>query len=329
MVGFIRDEGMPVNSRIAVVLPCFKSKDHVLEVIGRIGAEVRNIVVVDDKCPDGTGAHVVALSQDDRVEVIFHDENQGVGGAVITGYLRALEIGAEIVVKIDSDGQMDPAFVPTLIAPIVNGVADYSKGNRFFNPRDASAMPLVRLLGNLGLSFMTKLSSGYWYLFDPTNGFTAIHHSCLALLPLHKLSRRFFFESDILLQLYLARAVVVDVPMKAMYGEENSNLKVSRVLFEFSLRHAKNILKRVFYSYFLRDFSLASINLLLGFVLLAFGVVYGGVAWYDSVATGLPASAGTVMVGALPIIIGVQFLVSFLAYDYSAVPKIPLQRLIN
>jgi glycosyltransferase involved in cell wall biosynthesis len=156
---------MSVNSKIAVVLPCYRSKAHVLEVIDRIGQEVSSIVVVDDKCPEGTGAHVAERSKDARVHVVYHDENQGVGGAVITGYLHALSSGADIVVKIDSDGQMDPAFIPTLVAPLVNGVADYSKGNRFFNPRDASAMPVVRLLENLALSFMTKASSGFFFIF--------------------------------------------------------------------------------------------------------------------------------------------------------------------
>jgi glycosyltransferase involved in cell wall biosynthesis len=320
---------MPVNRRIAAVLPCYRSKSHVLDVIGRIGPEVSSIIVVDDKCPEHTGAHVATLSKDGRVKVIYHEENQGVGGAVITGYLCALDAGADIVVKIDSDGQMDPAFIPTLVAPLVNGVADYSKGNRFFNPRDASAMPVGRLLGNLGLSFLTKASSGYWNLFDPTNGFTAIHRSVLSLLPLKKISKRFFFESDMLYYLYLMRAVVVDVPMKAFYGEETSNLSARRAVFHFSLCHGKNIVKRVIYSYFLRDFSPASLNLALGLVLTAFGLLYGGIEWHHSAVTGQPATAGTVMLGALPIIVGVQSLVSFLAYDYAAIPRIPIQRLVN
>jgi glycosyltransferase involved in cell wall biosynthesis len=301
----------------------------VLDVVGRIGPEVSSIVVVDDKCPEGTGAHVAERSKDARVHVVYHDENQGVGGAVITGYLHALNSGADIVVKIDSDGQMDPAFIPTLVAPLVNGVADYSKGNRFFNPRDASAMPVVRLLGNLALSFMTKASSGYWNLFDPTNGFTAIHRSALSLLPLRNINKRFFFESDMLYYLNLMRAVVADVPMKAFYGEETSNLRVRKAVFQFSLCHMKNIVKRIVYSYFLRDFSPASLNLLLGIVLTSFGLLYGGLEWYRSAATGVPATAGTVMLGALPIIVGVQSLVSFLAYDYAAIPRVPIQRLIN
>jgi glycosyltransferase involved in cell wall biosynthesis len=320
---------MLVESKIAVVLPCYRSKAHVIDVIDRIGPEVSEIIVVDDKCPEGTGAHIAAMSTDSRIEIIYHDENRGVGGAVVTGYLHALDAGADIVVKIDSDGQMDPAFIPTLVAPLVNGVADYSKGNRFFNPRDAGAMPVVRLLGNLVLSFMTKASSGYWNLFDPTNGFTAIHRSALSLLPLEKINKRFFFESDMLYCLNLIRAVVVDVPMKAFYGEETSNLRIRKAVLHFSLCHMKNIVKRIVYSYFLRDFSPASINLIFGMVLTAFGLIYGGLEWYRSAITGQPATAGTVMLGALPIIVGVQSLVSFLAYDYSAIPRVPIQKLIG
>lgn len=320
---------MLVNRRIAAILPCYRSKAHVLDVIDRIGPEVSEIIVVDDKCPEGTGGYVAAMSTDNRIKIIYHDENKGVGGAVVTGYLHALDSGADIVVKIDSDGQMDPAFVPTLIAPLVNGVADYSKGNRFFNPRDASAMPVVRLLGNLALSFMTKASSGYWNLFDPTNGFTALHRSALSLLPLDSINKRFFFESDMLYYLNLMRAVVVDVPMRASYGDEKSNLSIRRTMFHFLLCHAMNTIKRIVYSYFLRDFSLASLNLVFGLALTAFGLIYGGLEWYRSAVTGHPATAGTVMLGALPIIVGVQSLVSFLAYDYSAVPRVPIQKLIE
>ena len=178
-MGSIRDKPMLNDKKIAVVLPCYKSKEHVIQVISSIGKEVYKIIVVDDGCPERTGSHVAEMITDGRVEVIYHERNKGVGAAVVTGYIRALELCADIVVKIDSDGQMDPAFIPTLTAPILNGVADYCKGNRFFDPRDAGSMPVVRIVGNVGLSFMTKLSSGYWNLFDPTNGYTAIHRCAL------------------------------------------------------------------------------------------------------------------------------------------------------
>lgn len=315
---------MSDSPSIAVVLPCYKSKTQVLDVIGRIGKEVQHIFAVDDACPDGTGKHIEATSKDKRVHVLYHTENKGVGGAVKTGYAAALEAGADIVVKIDSDGQMDPALLPRIIAPIVQGQADYTKGNRFFNPEDVHAMPRARLIGNAGLSFLTKLSTGYWNLFDPANGYTAIHRTALELLPLHKINDGFFFETDILFRLNTIRAVVVDVPMRAIYAEEVSNLRLTHAFFDFSYRHLKALGKRIFYMYFLRDFSVASIELVLGLCMLVFGMVFGTFQWLESFATGELASAGTVMISALPIILGTQLLVAFLAHDSQSVPRLPL-----
>ena len=139
---------------------------------------------------------------------------------------------------------------------IIRGQADYTKGNRFYDLAEIRRMPRIRILGNAMLSFMTKISSGYWDLFDPTNGYTAIHTRVLAKLPLEKISRRYFFETDMLFRLNVARATVVDVPMDAVYGAEISNLKVSRVLADFGFKHFRNACKRIFYSYFLRDMSL-------------------------------------------------------------------------
>jgi dolichol-phosphate mannosyltransferase len=310
---------------IVAVVPCYRSKELVLGVIGRFGPEITHIVCVDDACPLRTGEHISKLCRDPRVVVITHEENQGVGGAVTTGYRVALEMGADIVVKVDSDGQMDPAFVSTLIMPISSGLADYTKGNRFFQPEDLQGMPLIRKIGNAGLSFLSKFSSGYWHIFDPTNGFTAIHRTALSLLPLNKISNRFFFESDMLFRLNTIGAVVVDVPLKSHYGEESSNLSPARALIEFSARHIRTIFKRIAYMYFIRDFSVASLHLVLGAVLLAFGVLFGGSSWYEAAVTERPATAGTVMLAALPIILGFQMLLSFLAYDYAAVPRIPIQ----
>jgi glycosyltransferase involved in cell wall biosynthesis len=208
---------------IAVVLPCFRSKAHVLGVIQDIGPEVSLIIAVDDACPEQTGTHIEQNCSDVRVIVIRNSINSGVGGAMITGYREALARGADVVVKIDSDGQMDPLLLPDIVHPIVAGIADYSKGNRFFNVEGLRAMPKLRLLGNACLSFLTKLSSGYWNVFDPTNGYTAIHRVALHGLQLEKVDRRFFFESDMLFRLYLAGAVVIDVPMQSVYRDEISN----------------------------------------------------------------------------------------------------------
>ncbi|MGJ7515569.1 glycosyltransferase family 2 protein [Pseudomonas baetica] len=318
---------MYLSYKVAVVIPSFKVRNHVLGVIEAIGPEISLIYVIDDCCPDGTGDFVESNCNDERLRVIRHVENQGVGGAVMTGYQAAIDEDADIIVKVDGDGQMDPRLIPSLISPIIDGRADYTKGNRFFDLEEIRAMPNLRLFGNAALSFMTKLSSGYWNLFDPTNGFTAIHREVAKSLPFKKISHRYFFETDMLFRLNTLRAVVADIPMHAKYGEEISNLRVSKIIGEFFAKHTRNFVKRIFYNYYLRDMSLASIELPLGLSFFFFGLTFGSYQWINSASTGLPSSAGTVMLSALPIIIGLQLTLAFLGYDINSVPNNPLQKL--
>ena len=313
-------------SNIAVVIPSYRVTDHILEVISNIGPEIKHIFVVDDACPDNSGDFVKKHSKDKRVTVLRHAENQGVGGAVITGYRAALQADADIVVKVDGDGQMDPRLIPRLISPIVSGEADYAKGNRFDSLEDLYEMPRVRIFGNAVLSLWSKLSSGYWRVTDPTNGFTAIHRRALENIHLEKLRKTYFFESDMLFRLSIINAVVADVPMKAVYGEEKSHLKIRKVLIEFPFRHTINLLKRVFYRYYLREWSIASIELPVGLSLLIFGIWFGLASFFDASAAGRATTAGQVTVSAIGIILGVQLLLSFLAYDVASEPKIPRQR---
>ena len=311
------------GSRIAVVIPCYRVRKHVLNVIQAIGPEVARIFVVDDKCPEETGKFVSENSDDPRVTVLSHDVNQGVGAAVMTGYRAAILENVDIVVKIDGDEQMDPSLIGRFIQPIIDGSADYTKGNRFFNLDQLREMPSPRLFGNAVLSFLNKLSSGYWDIFDPTNGYTAIHTDVARLLPFDKISTRYFFESDMLFRLNLLRAAVVDVPMDAKYGEETSNLKIRTIIGEFLTKHCRNFCKRVFYSYYLRDLSLASIELPVGLLLFIFGTVFGMTHWMQSMATNVATPAGTVMLSALPTLMGMQLILAFLAYDIGAVPRTP------
>ncbi|WP_298369897.1 glycosyltransferase family 2 protein [Azospirillum sp.] len=312
--------------RIAVVIPSYRVCGHVLDVIARIGPEVASIYVVDDACPDGSGELVRRECHDPRVTVLTHGINQGVGAATLTGMRRATEEGATVVVKIDGDGQMDPALLPRIVRPILEGEADYAKGNRFHDLDRLREMPTVRLIGNAALSFFSKLSSGYWNVFDPTNGYVAIHGDVLMELPHDKIAHRYFFESDMLFRLNLARAVVVDVPMTARYRDETSNLRIGEEIPRFLVAHLRNLLKRLFYSYILRDVSIASIYLLLAFLLLPTGGLLGVAGWSWNAAHGVPATAGTVMLAGLPVILGVQFLVAFLAYDTGAVPQRPIHK---
>lgn len=308
---------------IAVVIPSYRVTRHVLDVIAAIPAIVSRIYVIDDACPDGSGKLVESMSKDARVQVIYHSENQGVGGAVLTGYRAAIADGVTVVVKIDGDGQMDPSLITHFVAPIIAGEADYTKGNRFFDLEEITAMPKLRLFGNAVLSLMAKLSTGYWNLFDPTNGYTAIHSDVARHLPFTKISRRYFFETDLLFRLNTLRAVVVDVPMDAKYGDEVSNLKVSKIVGEFLVKHLRNFLKRIFYNYYLRDMSLASIELPIGLASFMFGIVFGGVHWIRATEMSAATPAGTVMLAALPVIVGLQLILAFIGHDVRTVPRRP------
>jgi dolichol-phosphate mannosyltransferase len=316
----------PAQPTVAVVIPSYRVTRHILDVIAAIGPEVNRIYVIDDKCPDRSGQLVRDACQDTRVRVIEHAENQGVGGAVMTGYRAAIADDMDVIVKVDGDGQMDPALIPLFVAPILRGEADYAKGNRFFDLEQIGAMPPMRLFGNAVLSLMTKLSSGYWDLFDPTNGFTAIHADAARRLPFGKISNRYFFETDMLFRLNTLQAVVADVPMDASYGDEVSNLKISKIVTEFLAKHIRNFSKRIFYNYYLRNMSLASIELPLGLMLLTLGTVYGAVNWIESARAGIETPAGTVMLAGAPILMGMQLILAFLAYDIASVPKRPLHK---
>lgn len=313
---------------LAVVIPSYRVKSQILGVLSAIGPEVQKVYVVDDACPEQSGRHVVQHCSDPRVEVLTHAANLGVGGATLTGFRKAAADGAAIVVKLDGDGQMNPSAIAKLVRPLQEGFADYAKGNRFFSPEFLSGMPLLRLVGNSALSFITKISSGYWRVMDPTNGFLALRTDVLPLLPLEKIDQSFFFESDLLFRLNTVRAVVVDVPIPAHYGEEKSNLRVWRVLFPFFFKHLSRFFKRVFYGYFLRDFNLGSLQLISGLAFTAFGVGFGAWVWWVNSHEGRLSPVGTVMLAALPVIIGIQLLLSAVQYDISNEPRTPLHKLV-
>ncbi len=319
-----------VSAKVAVVIPCYRAAGSIAAVVDSVPDFVSLIVCVND-CSDDNMAEVLdQLAADNaRVKAVSHTVNKGVGGATVTGYIRALEEGADILVKIDADGQMDPDFIAPLIAPILDGKADYTKGNRFFDLEEVRCMPTVRLVGNAGLSLITKLTTGYWDLFDPTNGFTAIHANVARVLPLRKLHERYFFESDLLFRLSTVRASVVDVPMVPIYGDEVSNMSAIKTLLSFPFLHARNLFKRIVYNYILRGFSAASLSLLAGVPMVLFGLIFGITAWMESAQTDTPATAGTVMLSAVPLLIGFQLLLSFLQHDVASVPKLAIHKRVQ
>jgi dolichol-phosphate mannosyltransferase len=309
----------PKDSRrrpsIIIVIPAFEVAEQIISVIREIDKSVTQIIVVDDLCPEKSGYKVVKEVKDKRVKVLFNENNLGVGGSMIRGYTEAMKSNPEYVVKLDGDGQMDPKLVPLFISELENSGGDYAKGNRFANPENLKSMPKIRIFGNLILSFLAKFSTGYWNIFDPNNGFTVIKGKTLAQLPLHKISQRYFFESDMLFRLNLLGAEVVDVPMTAVYGTEKSNLNLAKTLFEFPVKHLKNFLKRITYNYFLRDFNLASIELVLGINFLVFGTITGAINYSHAVRAKSSMSVGILILVSILIISGLQLILSFFSFD--------------
>ena len=315
------------NYRIAAVIPAFRVENEIESVLHGLPPYITNIIVVDDASPDHTSDLVTALAKlDPRVVLIRHERNQGVGGALVSGFRKALELEAQIVIKIDGDGQMDVSRIPNLLAPLIQGKADYAKGNRFRDFTALQQMPLIRRIGNMGLGFLSKAATGYWNLFDPTNGFVAIRAETLAQLPLDKIDHTYYFETSMLANLYLLGAVVKDVPMPARYKGEVSSLVIHRVLFEFPFKLFGTLLRRILLKSFIYDFSMASIYIFTGLPLLLFGLIFGSVKWIQYAERNIAAPTGTVILPTLSVLLGIQFLLSAIEIDLRSVPQEPLSK---
>lgn len=310
---------------LAAVIPAYRVEREIEAVLKGLPPFLKYIIVVDDASPDQTYGHVTALAKRDRRLILLrHSQNQGVGGAMVTGFRKALELGAQIVVKIDGDGQMDIGNLPNLLLPLILGRADYTKGNRFRDFAALRQMPRIRRIGNMGLGFFAKAATGYWNLFDPSNGFIAIRAETLAQLPLDQIDHSYYFETSMLAHLYMLGAVVQDVAMPAHYQGEVSSLLVHRVLLEFPIKLLNTLFRRAVLKNFLYDFSMASIYILTGLPLLIFGVLFGSYKWIEYASLGVPAPTGTVILPTLSVLLGIQLLLSAIEIDLRSVPQKPL-----
>jgi glycosyltransferase involved in cell wall biosynthesis len=308
--------------KLAVVIPTYNVIDQITDVVLSVHALdfIDYIIVIDDKCPFLSGHKIEALALN-NVIVVYHEKNCGVGGAVISGYRKALELDCEIIVKIDGDGQMDASLIGKFIEPLLKGDADYVKGNRFNDFKSLKTMPAIRLFGNSLLSFLVKAASGYWNIMDPTNGYTAIHANILQRLNLGKISNRYFFESDMLINLNVLNAVVKDIDIHTIYGREKSSLRITDALLHFPPKLLSGLLKRIFLKYFLYDFNMASVYILVGLPIFIISTIFGIYEWTDSILTGTIKTPGTIMLVALPIIVSFQMLMQAIQIDISSVPR--------
>jgi dolichol-phosphate mannosyltransferase len=315
---------------VATVIPAYQVEKNIESVIKGLPRYIKHIIVVDDASSDACADLVAAAAKKDkRITLIRHQQNQGVGGATISGFRKALELGAQIIIKIDGDGQMDPVHIPSMITPLIAGRADYAKGNRFRDFQSLQQMPLIRRAGNLGLSFLTKAATGYWSIFDPTNGFFAIRAEILAQLPFNKLDSRYYFETSMLSYLYLLDAFIMDIPIPARYRDETSNMSIRRVLIEFPIKLTRTFLRRIILKYFLFDFSMTSVYLLAGVPLLIFGLIFGITKWVHYSGLGIPAPTGTVILPTLSVILAIQILLSAIGIDLNSTPRTVISKPLN
>ncbi len=310
-------------SKVAVVIPYYNASAHIAQVVTHLPKKCIDwVIVVDDQSPDQLPQEsLIAQENDFELAFLTNSKNLGVGGATKEGFKKAIDLGAEIVIKVDADDQMDTTYIPDLIARIQTDQCDMAKGNRF---RDFSAlkkMPKVRRFGNLVLSFLTKAATGYWNNFDPTNGFFAIKTSALRKMDFSKIANRYFFETSFLAQLYYQDVRIKDVAMPAIYGDEKSNMQVWKMPFIFIPKLFRVFVKRMIKGYFIYDFNLGSLYLLVGFPLFFFGVFFGAYTWWDYSSQDVATPTGTIMIITLSIILGFQLLLQAIQYDIQNAPK--------
>ena len=310
---------------IFIVIPAYNVERKIVTVLQSIPKFVNSVVVVNDGSTDGTAEVIDKRSSlDERIIKITHSKNQGVGSAMKSGFSEALRQKADIIVKMDGDGQMSARDIPKLIKPLIAGEADYSKGNRFQDFSTLRRMPTIRLIGNTALSFLTKAATGYWDCIDPTNGFLAVRGDVLKKIPLDKVHDSYFFEISLLSRLYLIDAYIHNVPLPARYADEDSNMSIFQILGEFPRRLALVWFRRIFIKSFLINFSMEAIYLALGIPMALFGGIYGLVNWIWYSKIGIGAPTGTIMIAAVMLILGFQFCLAAIHIDLGNVPKKPI-----
>lgn len=307
---------------VAVVIPCYRVEPFIEAVIRSLPGWVQYIIAVNDASPDGTQAVLEKLAATDpRLRVMRHEKNGGVGRAMTTGFSEALKLEADIVVKMDGDGQMDVSYLPHLLVPLLDGRADYAKGNRFRHTKALVNMPKRRLVGNIGLTFLSKLATGYWHVFDVQNGYLAIRREALAQIPLEKLDAGYTFENSMLALLNIEDTPVADVPMPARYGDEVSSMSLFRVFFAFPPRLLKMLVRRIGLKYLIYDVSPISIYAILSVLFMSFSLVFGGYHWWLSYSSAVPASTGTVVLALLPFLMAFELLLQAVQLDIQRSPR--------
>jgi glycosyltransferase involved in cell wall biosynthesis len=302
------------DKRVAVVVPARDEEALIAGTLAAIPEFVDRIYVVDDASADAT-AERVGDGGDPRVELIRHEENQGVGAAIVTGYRRALDEGIDVACVMAGDGQMDPADLETLAGAVARGEVDYAKANRLVTGQAWNLIPRSRYLGNAVLSLLTKIASGYWHVADSQSGYTAIGRDTLEKLDLDRLYRRYGFPNDMLVALNVWNARVRDFPSRPIYNiGERSGIRLLRVVPAISWLLLRRFFWRLGEKYVIRDFHPLVFFYALGILLTSIGLVLGFVETVLRIA-GNDLTPASVILVALLLISGIQFMLFAMWFD--------------
>lgn len=304
---------MHEGKTVAVVVPAYNEEVLVGSTVATVPAFVDRIIVVDDASQDATAER--ARAADDRVEVVAHDRNRGVGAAIVTGYRRALAEDVDVTCVMAADGQMDPDDLETLVRAVASEEVDYAKANRLFTGQAWELIPKTRYLGNALLSFLTKIASGYWHIADSQSGYTAVNLETLRLLDLDRIYERYGFPNDMLVHLNVWNRRVRDYPSRPIYGVgERSGIKLRRVVPRISWLLLKGFFWRLGQKYVIRDFHPLVLFYFLGLLLFVSGFALG-IAETVFRLTGGEIPAATIVLVALLVISGLQLLLFAMWFD--------------
>jgi glycosyltransferase involved in cell wall biosynthesis len=306
------------GNKIAAVVPAYNESKLIGKTITTMPDFVDFIVVVNDCSTDDTSAKARAVG-DPRVVVLDHERNTGVGGSILDGHAKALELGSDVNVVMAGDAQMDPAYLPALLDPICDQGYEFTKANRFFSRTSYAGMPVVRMIGSVALSFATKVASGYWNLFDPQNGYTATHSYALRRLDFDRISRGYSFENDLLIWLNIVNARAKDIPIPAVYGEEVSTMRIHRVAPAIAGLLFRGFWRRMLLKHVLASFSAVALLFFTGLLLVGIGTLAG--IWVVVETLGPPvATTGSVLLSVGPLLTGTHMLISALTLDIQSTP---------
>jgi glycosyltransferase involved in cell wall biosynthesis len=301
------------DKTVAVVVPAYNEEALVGPTVAGIPAFVDRIIVVDDASRDATAER--ATSGDDRVEVIAHERNKGVGAAIVTGYKRAIAEEVDVTCVMAADGQMDPDDLEALARAVATGECDYAKANRLFTGQAWQLIPRTRYLGNAMLSFLTKIASGYWHVADSQSGYTAVNLETLRMLDLDRIYERYGFPNDMLVHLNVWNRRVRDYPSRPIYGVgERSGIRLRRVVPRISWLLLKGFFWRMGQKYVIRDFHPLVLFYSLGLFLFVAGLALG-LAETALRLAGNTLPAATIVLVALLVISGLQLLLFAMWFD--------------